>query len=145
MRANTRTGIVTPRDRNAFVTEHERGATTLLKTKTTESATLSGATSTVTGAVPAGSLLLGISMRVLVAVTGATSIDVGDGVDADLYGDNVGITVGTTSKFNNHTANPVKVVGAAAADVVLTGVGGSFTAGKVAITAHYIEIGPQTA
>lgn len=102
--------------------------------------TLTGATVTITGAVPANSVFLGVTGKVLTAITGATSFDVGDGTTADLYGDDLALTVGTqindsTMKSGSTIPKFLKTAGS----VVLTANDRDFTAGKVRISTHYYK------
>lgn len=102
---------------------------------------MSGATVTASNLVPAGVMVVGVSIRVTTAVEGATTFTIGDGTDADRWGDLISIDVDTTTDIADFTiANPVYYT--VATDVVLTGTGGSFTAGAVRITVHYIDIMP---
>lgn len=96
---------------------------------------LTGPTVTSTNRIPANSIVLGVTAGVTTEITGATSFDIGDGVTADLFGDDVGVALNTTS---NKVIAPT--VYAAATNVVLTANGSDFTAGAVRITVHYITL-----
>lgn len=109
-----------------------------IKTATTELTALSGATVTATNLIPAGSLVLGVSARVTTAVEGASDFDIGDGTDPDIFGAAIAIGINTTSDLTDSTVSTPTIY-AAATSVVLTG-NGSFTAGAVRITVHYITI-----
>jgi hypothetical protein len=104
---------------------------------------LSGASATWSNAFPAGSIPIGVTMRVTTGVTGATGIDVGDGSDQDRWGANIAPALGTVSDNADWTDTTLKVQ-PAATDVVLTALGSSFTAGAVRLTAHYLEAVPPT-
>lgn len=102
--------------------------------------TLDGATTTVTGAVPANSVFLGLTGKVLEEVTGAASIDIGDGSTADLYGDNIALVVGT--KFGDSTIKSGATIPKfmkTAGDVVFTANSSNFTGGKVRVSTHYYK------
>lgn len=101
---------------------------------------MSGTTATATGLIPANCILIGVTARVVTAITGATTFDIGDGSTADRFGDDVAIAAGTTSA---NCIAPALI--AAATDVVLTRNGSDFTAGAVRVTAYYMTLVPPTA
>lgn len=122
------------------------GARGLLKVATTELSGLSGATATWSTAVPAGAILLGVSLRVTTLVAsgdGGTDFDVGDGSDADRFAAAAAFTAGTTKTPADHTATPLAWLGAAL-DVVLTCNGGTFNAGAVRLVAYYLQLTAPT-
>lgn len=99
----------------------------------TTAALTSGATAACgTNLIEAGSTVYGCVCKVTTLVTGATSIDIGDGSDADKWGDNIAVTAGTTTtsaSFTTGTATPINYPAAAA--LTLTANGLDFTAGVV--------------
>jgi hypothetical protein len=106
---------------------------------------MAGAAVTVAGLIPAGCILLGVTTRVTIAIGGAASFDVGDGVTANLFADNTGVGLGSTSDLTDHLAGtwePKLYV--AAGDVVLTANGGNFSAGAVRVTVHYLQLTAPT-
>lgn len=109
-----------------------------IKTLRESSGALSGASYTTTIAIPAYANLIGVTTRVTTAVTGATTYDVGDGTDVDLWGAAVGVALGSQSQTANFTA--VGAVGASATSrtVTLTANGSNFTGGVVEICLHYL-------
>jgi hypothetical protein len=109
-----------------------------IKTLRESSGALSGATYVTTIAIPAYANLIGVTTRVTTAVTGATTYDVGDGSDVDLWGAAIGVTLGSQSRTADFTA--VAAVGAAATSrtVTLTANGSNFTGGVVEICLHYL-------
>ncbi|HEU00507.1 hypothetical protein LCGC14_0987170 [marine sediment metagenome] len=114
-----------------------------LKQATTEVTGMSGATVTATTLIPAGSLVVGVSLRVTTNITGANTFDVGDGVDVDRWGAAVALASSTTTDIADFTIlNPVNY--AAATDVVLTANGPDFTAGAVRLTVHYLDLTAAT-
>lgn len=100
---------------------------------------MSGATVTATNLIPAGSVVLGVTIRVTTAITGATSFEIGDGTDADRWGTAIAVASGTTTTNANTTITSVPIY-AAATSVVLTANGGNFASGAVKITVHYIPL-----
>jgi hypothetical protein len=94
-----------------------------------------GATRTATALIPANCIVIGVSCRVITAITGATSFDIGDGTTANLFASAVPVALGSTS---NLVIAPK--VYATATNVVCTANGGNFTAGAVRLTVHYMRI-----
>ncbi|KKL64684.1 hypothetical protein LCGC14_2162550 [marine sediment metagenome] len=114
-----------------------------LKHATTEVTGMSGATVTASTLIPAGSLVVGVSLLVTTNITGANTFDVGDGVDVDRWGAAIALASSTTTDIADFTIlNPVNY--AAATDVVLTANGPDFTAGAVRLTVHYLDLTAAT-
>jgi len=109
-----------------------------IKTLRESSGALSGASYTTTIAIPAYVNLIGVTTRVTTAVTGATTYDVGDGSDVNLWGAAIDIALGAQSRTADFTA--VGAVGAAATSrtVTLTANGSNFTGGVIEICLHYL-------
>lgn len=112
-----------------------------LYTKEVESAALSGATSNVgSNFIPAGSMPLFISLYNTVLVAGpASAYTAGDGTTADLFGTALPLAVGDT--LNKWKTNTSPKWYASAANLVLTGTGADFTAGKVRAAMLYVSRG----
>lgn len=115
------------------------GQQTIVDTASATTGTLSGATATLSSLIPAGCMVVGITTRVITAITGATGYDVGDGTTQDAYGANIGIGLGTTSDITDATISAAPLY-TAATDVVLTALGSNFTGGDVRVTVHYIQL-----
>jgi hypothetical protein len=114
------------------------GGALYVRTYETITGALSGASVTVTGALPVG-IILGVTVRVTTAITGATSFDVGNGSDVDAWGATIAPTLGTTTTVANFTlATPP--INAATGNVVLTANGSNFTGGVVRVTTHYLAL-----
>ena len=104
---------------------------------------MSGATITASSLIPAGSIVLSVDVRVTTLITGATTFDIGDGSDVDRWGKDIAVAANTTTDLTDLTGTSGAIflpIFTAANDVVLTGVGGSFTAGAVRITVHYLTV-----
>ena len=101
---------------------------------------LSGASVASTISFPNQCLIIGVSCRVVTAITGATSFEIGRTGGAVSEFGTIGITAGTTNSgiLGNPNGNY------AATTVTLTAVGGSFTAGAVRIQLNYILLNPPT-
>lgn len=98
------------------------------------SGVLGGSVSTV-GVLPEG-LILGVTGRVTTLITGATSFHVGDSSDPQMFASNIAVALNTIfdySDTNLGTAKPYR----ADEPLVLTAVGGNFTAGAVKIRVYY--------
>ena len=92
-----------------------------------------------TGLIPDGCMLVGLSTYVTGTITGAsvTGYTVGDGSDPDRWGAVTGTAIGTKTTIADWTAAGIIIT--AAADVTITAVGGTFTAGAIRVVAHYID------
>lgn len=94
---------------------------------------------TTTSLIPAGCILIGLSTYVTDTITGSgvTGYTVGDGSDADRWGDITGTAIGTNSTLADWTAAGIVIT--SATDVTITATGGTFTAGAVRVVAWYID------
>lgn len=108
-------------------------------TKTTEITGMSGATETWTNAIPAGSFPIGVSGRVTTLITGASSFDIGDGSNVDLFGDAIGLAAGTTIDLSDSDGT-LPAVYTTDTDIVLTANVSNFTAGAVRLVLSYIQL-----
>lgn len=90
--------------------------------------------------IPDRAIVLGVSSRTTLAITGATSYGVGTASNTTQFGDLLGITLGAAN---------VGVIGPAGfyADtkVRVTANGGSFTVGKVRLIVYFLEMSAPTA
>jgi hypothetical protein len=112
-----------------------------LKTKMVTLSGFTGATMTSSIAFPAGCLVVGVTTRVTTLITGATSQDIGDGTDVDMWGSGRGVALGSTTDIQQSTlANPKYDL--TGKNIVFTAVGGNYTAGAVKISIHYFELEP---
>jgi hypothetical protein len=97
---------------------------------------LSGASVTSSIKIPDRSIVLGVSTRVLTAITGAASFDCGVAGETSKFGSALSIAAGSTN---------VGIVGLEAfyADtpIVLKANGGNFTGGAVRLAIHYLTLG----
>jgi hypothetical protein len=110
---------------------------TIKSVKQTLSA-LSGASATTTGTfIPDGAVVVGVTTRVGTALTGATGYTVGDGTDADRWGDITGTAIGTTSDNANWTAGTIECF-TAGGNITLTAKTSNFTAGAIEICVFYL-------
>jgi hypothetical protein len=99
---------------------------------------LSGASATTTGTfIPDGAVVVGVTTRVSTLLAGATGYTIGDGTDADRWGDITGTAVGTTSDNINWTAGTIECF-TAGGNITLTAKGSNFTAGAIEISVFYL-------
>ena len=121
-----------------FTAAGANGETTAIRvTNGTIATTSGGAVSS--ALIPAGSLVLGVTVRVVADVTGAPSFDVGTSDDTDRWGASIPVIAGSTSSAGGFTAaNPVWYPTATA--VQLTTTGANFSGGSVRVAVHYITL-----
>ena len=99
---------------------------------------LSGASATTTGTfIPDGAVVVGVTTRVATLLTGAAGYTIGDGTDADRWGDITGTAVGTTSDNRDWTAGTIECF-TAGGNITLTAKTSNFTAGAVEICVFYL-------
>ncbi len=119
------------------------GSTLQILYTTTTVLTPSGQTATAVGFIQAGSILLGLTARVITAITGPAGFDIGDGVDVDRWGNSILTALNTTVRGTDYTSDLLQHYGAAN-DVVLTSDGVDFTGGEVRLTAAYLTFTAPT-
>lgn len=98
-----------------------------------------GSTHTFSNLIPAGCFLKGLGTRITETIVGATTVQVGDGSDVDLWGVSADVSVNTTTDYTDYTAaGAVGTLYIAANDVVITAVGGAadFSDGTMRVVAH---------
>lgn len=100
-----------------------------------DSGVLAGAAVTLVGAIPAGSLLMGVTAQVTVAITGSATWDLGVTAATTRYGDNLAPALGTTCNIANYLAAfTAPIYHPAAMDVIITDDGANpFTGGRILI------------
>ncbi|KAB7741589.1 DUF2793 domain-containing protein [Parvibaculum sedimenti] len=86
--------------------------------------------------IPDRAIVLGITGRVLTALGGATSWNLGVAADATRYGNGIGISAGST--VIGPSGTPVTYWGATA--IRVSSVGGSFTGGAVRLAIHCLTL-----
>ncbi|MEL6168216.1 MAG: DUF2793 domain-containing protein [Pseudomonadota bacterium] len=119
------------------VTQTEAGSGAMIRTIEFDHVLGAGAFSTTNAIIPADCLLLAITGRVTVAITGAaTAWQLGiDGVSADRYGSGLGVAAG--SFVRGVTASPQAYY--APTPLTLTATGGDFAGGSVRLAVHLVE------
>lgn len=100
--------------------------------------TPSGASVTTTGTfIPVGAVVVGVTTRTTATLTGASGYQVGDGTDADRWGDITGTSVGTVSDNRNWTVGTIECF-TAGGEVTLTAKTSNFTGGSITICVFYL-------
>lgn len=95
----------------------------------------------VAGAViPAGSIVLGITVRVETTITGPATFSIGDGVDVDRWGSGIPVAAGTRTDITDYTSTTLTYNLAGNANVVITSDGVDFTGGDVRVVCHYMQV-----
>lgn len=110
-----------------------------IRSREVELSSLNGATAVAAAIIPSGGVVVGVTTQVTVPITGATSYDVGDGVDIDIFGAGATPAINTITDNSSWTVNNIPMY-ANGSDIVLTANGGNFTAGTVRVTVHYLTI-----
>jgi hypothetical protein len=100
---------------------------------------LSGATVTANSAIPAGALVVACAMRVITAITGATSFSIGYAGSASAFGSGLSVAAGST---NDGLIGPNPFY--SATNVILTAAGGNFSGGSVRLALMYLSVAPPT-
>lgn len=94
------------------------------------------ASKTTSGLIPDGATQIAVTAYVTTTGTTCTSADYGDGVDVDLYGDNIAVSAGSDVDPSDYTAS-LNYNTTAASEVTITGVGGNCVDMVVRVVAHY--------
>lgn len=101
-----------------------------------------GASMTITPAIPAGCIVLGVTTKVTTLMTGGagfTGYSVGDGTDVDRWGANLNPALNEQSDLSDCTITTVPIY-AAATNIVITAVGNDFTAGAIRVSVHIVRL-----
>jgi Protein of unknown function (DUF2793) len=102
---------------------------------------LSGAVSTTAAVIPDKAVVLGVTGRVVAAITGATAWSLGVAGSPDRYGAGYGTAAGAYA--HGVTGQPQAYYGAT--PLTITSSGGAFTGGMVRLAVHVLELGPPAA
>jgi hypothetical protein len=128
---------------NAFYTLHQisAGGSLAVKETRTQAATASASSLTITFSNPPASRIHGVTLAILTTLgttNGLTSIDIGTSRIPMLWGDNVGITLGTTTTPANFWSDVEPIDDDGNFAVVIRGNGGTFDGtGSIAVQLHY--------
>lgn len=122
----------------------ETGGLQYATTTLTFAANPGDASKTASALIPAGAYLMSVATRVNVAGTNCTSFSIGDGTDADLWGNNISPASHTTTTNATATANWSNPL-LAAGDVKITANGGNCFDLVIRITVAYMTFAAPTA
>lgn len=114
------------------------GALTALRQVEIDHTVAAGSTSETTPFIPDKAIVLGVTGRVTVGITGATSWSLGVTGSPDRYGSGIG--VGFNAFAHGVTGSPLAYFGGSS--LLLTAAGADFTGGAVRLVAHYFELSP---
>lgn len=105
-----------------------------------ETLSVGGTTYSTTLQIPAGCLLIGVSLRVRSAITGATAFELGTAATPNQFATGLSTAAGASE-----AALIAPAVFAAATPLLLTSTaGGNFTGGTIRAALHYFTIGAPT-
>lgn len=113
---------------------------TFIRMNTTTVLTSAGASVSASQLIPSNGFIIGVTTRVIQAITGAPSFDIGDGVNVDRWGAAISPGLGTITNINSFTST-VAEHSTVPGDVVFTSTGADFTGGEIRVTVHYIQLG----
>jgi hypothetical protein len=99
---------------------------------------LSGASVTATALIPAGAVVMGVTAKVLTAITGATSWQLGTAADPDRFAATGGIALGSTTQNSDWTSNAIECF-PSGANLILTANGSNFTGGSIQISVQFLR------
>jgi hypothetical protein len=116
------------------------GAATLMRVAEIDHA-LSGSVSQTAPVIPDKAVVLGVTGRVTVQITGASSWSLGVPGSPDRYGSGYG--TGAGSYAQGVTGQPQAYYGVT--PLAITAQGGSFSGGKVRLAVHLLELSPPAA
>jgi hypothetical protein len=113
---------------------------------TTVTCNSGGATCVATSLIPAGSIVLGVDIRVTTILAGAglTTWKAGDGTTTNAFANTAALAAGTTTDLTTHVSTWKPTLYIAATSVTLTANAGVFSSGVVRITVHYFSITAAT-
>lgn len=131
-------------DSSSDATIQGQYGTTFTVTDACTTVTLSGATTAATNLIPADVIVHGCVTRVTTTITGATTWDLGDGSDADKWGDDEALTAGTTAAMPEWTSTAHPLFYATAVSPLFTANGSNFTGGVVRICCSYTSMTAPT-
>ena len=117
------------------------GAATLTQVAEIDHTLSSATVSTTTNVIPDKAIVLGVTGRVLEAITGATSWSLGISGSPDRYGSGYGVSLNAFA--HGVTGQPQAYFGSTPLEV--TADSGSFTAGKIRLAVHYADLRPPNA
>ena len=113
------------------------GAGFVHRTVELDHAVTSGATSAVASALPAGAMVYGVTGRVISAIGGVSTLEVGVSGSSNRYGSGIG--TGSGSWMRGMTGSPLAYY--SATDLVLTAEGGTFDGtGTIRLAIHFAEL-----
>lgn len=128
-----------PLTNKTFFNTTIKGSKTAVVTKIITTAALSGASVTLTSAIPAGVVVVGVSGIVTTAITGATGFEVGTATTSTLYANKFVVAQGTliTAVTDSSATAPINYP--SFTNLIITAKGSNFTGGVIQLAIHYIN------
>lgn len=127
-----------PLTNKTFYNTTIKSAKAAVVTKIVDSGALSGASVTLTSAIPANCVVVGVSTIITTAITGASGYDLGVSGDLARYVNYAGVTLGGASPAVGGTSTtPINYP--TATNLVVTAKVANFTGGALRIAIHYIS------
>lgn len=117
------------------------GAVTLTKIAETDHILSVGTSSVTSTFIPDKAIVLGVTARVVEAITGTTGWSMGVPGSPDRYGTGYGVDL--NSFAHGVTGQPQAYFGQTALEI--TAEGGSFSAGRIRLAVHYADLTPPSA
>lgn len=127
-----------------FTNAKRQGAGVRHRTKIINSGTLSGASVTLSSAIPASCVVLGITGKITTTITGASGYQVGPSGDLTRYGDRNDTASGTAMPAISASTETSPRNYAASTDLVLTAKTSNFTGGALRLAIHYLDFSALT-
>ena len=128
-----------PLTNKTFYNTQIKGSRTAVVTKIVDTAALSGATVTLTSAIPGGAVVVGVSAIVTTAITGATGFEIGVAADLTRYASIFTTTQGTTVTAVTNSTATAPINYASATNLLITSKTSAFTGGVIRVAIHYLS------
>jgi len=115
----------------------QNGAGFVHRSIESDHAVATGATSVLTGFIPANAMVYGVTGLVLTDIGGAASFEIGVTGSTNRYGSGIGVSTGSWAR--GLTGNPLAYY--SPTDLILTPTGGSFDgSGTIRLAVHFAEL-----
>jgi hypothetical protein len=128
-----------PLTNKTFFNTSVKSAKSAVVTKIIETGALSGASVTLTSAIPSGSVVVGISAIVTTDITGATGFEIGVSGDTTRYGNKFVVAQGTVVDPITGSTATTPINYPTFTNIVVTSKTSAFTGGALRIAIHYLS------
>ena len=127
-----------PLTNKTFFNTTIKGTKACVVTKIIDTGALSGASATFVGAIPAGTVVVGVTALVTTAITGATGFEIGIATDTTRYANSFAVTLGTAVAAVTNSTATTPINYPSFTNLVVTSKTSAFTGGTIRIALHYI-------